>query len=172
MVPSQTNLMNEMLRKKLWMDQAVHYYEYVSDRAGRSSHRKPGFCPRLRSHWFLLALLPLRGPCLCPRGNWCAKSRRNGIGFCWRIFTVLFDFFLYDRTLQVCTRHLLGHLRIWAFRSNRDWVELLYTKVEGPLFKLSSIHRKVWVNFCKVLSTAIIIKKIVIIMSMQKLLII
>lgn len=59
--PREMSLLNERYGKKYeWMP-SKYYYEYVSDRAGRSN-RKPGFYSRLRTHWFLLALLPLRYP--------------------------------------------------------------------------------------------------------------
>lgn len=59
--PREMSILNERYGKKYeWMP-SKYYYEYVSDRAGRSN-RKPGFYSRLRTHWFLLALLPLGVP--------------------------------------------------------------------------------------------------------------
>lgn len=72
-----------------------YYYEYVSDRAGRSN-RKPGFYSRLRTHWFLLALLPLRVPVFV-RGITGAQK----VEIAWlllMVFTVLFFFFFRQHT--------------------------------------------------------------------------
>lgn len=126
--PREMSILNERYGKKYeWMP-SKYYYEYVSDRAGRSN-RKPGFYSRLRTHWFLLALLPLRVPVFV-RGITGAQK----VEIAWlllMVFTVLFFFSFFDNTLRICIRlHLLKaivYLCIWIrYKKGGDALFMMY----------------------------------------------